>query len=77
MLAQGLIDGKVGLGAGVGLYVGKGGAKELLCPLDGDIFHHIDALTAAIVPLSGVTLGVFIGEYAAGRGQNRGADNVL
>ena len=77
VLAQGLIDGEVGLGAGVGLHVGVIGAEEFLCPLDGDVLHHVHALAAAVVALAGVALGVLVGEDGAGGGQDGGADDVL
>ena len=76
-LAQSLIHGKVGLGAGVGLYVGKARAKELLGPLNGDIFHHVHALTAAVVPVGGVALRIFVGQDAACGGEDRRTDNVF
>ena len=77
VLTQSLIHGKVGLGAGVGLHVGVIGAEELLSPLDGDVLHHVHALAAAVVALTGIALGVFVGEYGAGGGQHSGADDVL
>ena len=77
VLAEGLIDGEVGLGAGVGLHVGVARAEELLGPLDGDVLHHVHALAAAVVALAGVAFGVFVGEHGAGGGQHGGADDVL
>ena len=77
MLAQGLVYGEVGLGAGVGLNIGVVGTEKLLGPLDGDVFHHVHALTAAVVTLARVALGVLVGENGAGGGQDSGADDVL
>ena len=57
MLAQGLVYGEVGLGAGVGLNIGVVGTEKLLGPLDGDVFHHVHALTAAVVTLARVARG--------------------
>jgi len=77
MLAQGLVHGEVGLGAGVGLHIGIIGAEELLGPLNGDVLHHVHALTAAVVALAGIALCVLVGEDGAGGGQDSGADDVL
>ena len=60
MLAQGLVHGEVGLGAGVGLHIGIIGAEELLGPLNGDVLHHVHALTAAVVVCVGL-LGAILG----------------
>ena len=77
MLAQGLVHGEVGLGAGVGLHIGIIGAEELLGPLNGDVLHHVHALTAAVVALAGIALGVLVGQDGTGGGQNGGTDDVL
>ena len=76
-LTQGLIDGIVGAGAGMGLHVGMVGAKQLAGALAGDFLHHIHALTAAVIPLAGVTLGILIGQNSTHRGQYSGTDKVL
>ena len=77
MLAQGLIDRVVGVGAAVGLDVGVVRAEELAGPLPGDVLHHVHALAAAVVPLAGVALGVLVGEHRGRRRQHRLADKVL
>ena len=77
VLAQGLVHGEVGLGAGMGLHVGVIGAEEFLCPLNGDILHHVHALAPAVVALPRVALGVLVSEDGAGGGQDGGADDVL
>jgi hypothetical protein len=61
----------------VGLHIGKISAEKLLGPLDGDVFNHIHALTAAVIASAGVSLGVFVGEYGPGSGQNSGADDIF
>ena len=76
-LAKGLVDSIIGLGAGVRLNIGKLGAEQLLGPLDGDIFHHVHALTAAVIPFAGIAFGILVGKNSAGRRQNSGADDVL
>ena len=76
-LQQGKIDAHVGLGAAVGLHVGMVGAVERLGPFDGDPLHLVHVHAAAVVALSGVALGVFVGQRAAGSGQHRRADKVF
>ena len=56
------VDRHVGLCAGVGLYVDMLRAKKLVGPVDGQVFHLIHALAAAVVALAGITLGVFVGQ---------------
>ena len=73
-LQNGKEDSHVGLGAGMGLHVGIVTAEELLGPLDGDVLHHVHALAAAVVTLSGITLGVLVGEHAA-HGHHNGLGN--
>ena len=77
VLAQGLVHGEVGLGAGVGLHIGIIGAEELLGPLNGDVLHHVHALTAAVVALAGIALGVLVRQVAAHGRHDRGGDEVL
>ena len=76
-LAQGHVDGVVGLGAGVGLHVGKLRAEELAGPLNGQVLHDVHALAAAVVPLAGVAFRILVGEHAARRGQYRLGHDVL
>ena len=71
------INRHVGLRARVRLYVGVLRAEELFRPLNGQIFHLVHALAAAIVALAGITLGVFIGENRShGRHDSR-RDQIL
>ena len=62
---------QIGVGAGMGLHIGVLGAEQLHRPLPGDILHHIHILAAAVIPLAGIALGVFVGEYPAGGQQHR------
>ncbi len=59
------LDCHICLRAGMRLYICIITAKKLLCTLNCKVFHHIDALTAAIVTLSGIPLRIFIGQRAA------------
>lgn len=77
VLAQGLIDGVVGIGAAMGLHVGMVGPEQPAGPVAGQVFHHVHALAAAVVPLAGVALGILVGEHRARCGQHRLADKVL
>ena len=47
------VDSLIGLATGMRLDVGVFSAKELLGPLDGEIFRHIHILAAAVVTLAG------------------------
>ena len=76
-LQQGEIHGGVGLGAGMGLHVGILRAEEPAGPVDGDLFHLVHELAAAVVPFAGIALGVFIGQHAAHGGHDRRADDIL
>ena len=76
-LQQGKIHGKVGLCAGMGLDVGVLCPKQLAGAPDGNILHlvHIDA--AAVVPLSGVALGVLVGQNRTHSSHDCGRNDVL
>ena len=76
-LAQGLINGKVGRRAAVGLDVDVLRAKEFFRPVPGDVLHHVHALAAAIIPFAGIPLGVLVGQDGGCRCQHRLADEVL
>ena len=41
------------------------------------ILNDINILTAAVIPFSGVSLGIFIGQVRTHRGQNSVADKIL
>ena len=55
----------VGLCARVGLYVGVFGAVEFAYAVDGELFHLVHHLAAAVVACAGIPFGVFVGEYGA------------
>ena len=61
----------VGLGAGMGLYVGVGAAKQLLGPLNGQGLHLVHALAAAVETFSRIAFRVFIGKGASHGGHDR------
>ena len=42
-------------------------AEKLLRPLDCKVFHHIHALTAAIVSLAGIAFGILVRQRASHR----------
>ena len=76
-LEHGGVDGKVGLGSGVGLHVGVFGAEELLGPLDGEDLDFVHFFASAIPTFAGVALGVFVGQDAALSLHHRWISEVL
>ena len=76
-LKQGEEDRQVGVGAGVGLDVGKVAAEQLAGPLAGQLLGDVHGVAAAVIPLAGIALGVFIGQAGALRQHHRLADDVL
>src|SRR5262245_48455552 len=60
------INRGVGLRTAMRLHVGKLGAEELLCTIDGKLLDDIDVLATAVVTLSRIAFGIFIGEHATG-----------
>ena len=75
-LQQGEIDGHVGLGAAVGLDVGVLGAEKLFGAVDGQGFHHVHVLAAAVVAATGVALGILV-VHDAGLGFEDGLAGVV
>jgi len=55
----------VSLRTGVRLHVGGFGSEQLLYAVDGELLNHIDELTATVVTLAGITLGVLVGQLRA------------
>jgi hypothetical protein len=53
------------------------GTEDLLAPLNGQVFDRISVLTAAVIPLTRVALGVFIGEQRPLGGKHRWAGKIL
>ena len=76
-LEQRVVDGGVGLRAGVGLDVGVLGAEESLRAVDRQLLGDVDPLTAAVVAPAGVTLGVLVRQHAALAFEHRLRDEVL
>ena len=66
-LEKGEVDREVGVGAGVRLHVGVLGAEEFLRSSDGQALDFVDVLSACVIPLPGVALGVLVGQHAANR----------
>ena len=62
---QGQVDGRVGLGTGMGLHIGVVGAEQLLGAVDGQLFHYVDMLAATVIALARIAFGVFVGQYRA------------
>ena len=53
------------------------GAEELLAAGDADLLGPVHDLAPAVVPPSGIALGVLVRQRAAERGQHRGTGEVL
>ena len=52
----------IGLSTGVGLYVGILGTKQLANAVDGQLLYFVDDLATAVVTVSGITLGILVGQ---------------
>ena len=76
-LQERVVDGGVGLGAGVRLDVGVLGAEERLRAIDRQLLDDVDVLAAAVVALAGIALGVLVGQHAALALEDRLRDEVL
>ena len=74
---QRVVDGGVGLGAGVRLDVGVLGAEQRLGPVDRQLLADVDELAAAVVALAGVALGVLVVQHRALALQHRHGREVL
>ena len=59
------IHGGVRLRSGMRLNVGVGRTEQLLGAVNRQLFGDVDELTAAVIALAGITLGVLIREYRA------------
>ena len=64
-LREGVKHCGTGTGTRVWLNVGVCGAEELFGPLDGEVLGDIYKFASAVVALSGVTLGILVGQDAA------------
>jgi len=64
-LQQCHVDRRIGTGAGMRLYIGPGRAEQLPGALDGQCLGHVHVFAAAVVPLAGIPLRIFVGQHAA------------
>ena len=71
------VSGGVGLRTGVRLHIGMFRTEDPLCAVAGNVFDYVDVLTATVVALSRVALGIFVGKHRASRFQHRARDEVL
>ena len=76
-LQQRVVDGGVGLRAGVRLDVGVLGAEQRLGAVDRQLLGDVDVLAAAVVALAGIALGVLVGQHRALALEHRHRDEVL
>ena len=76
-LAQCLIDCHICLCTRMRLYIGKLCPKQLAYTCDCQVFYLIDALTATVVALARITLGVLIGQNRTHCSQNCFADDIF
>ena len=67
----------IGLGARMGLHVGIITAEQLLCPLNGQIFHHIHTFASAVIAFSRIAFRILVGQHCAHRQHNGFGNNVL
>ena len=70
-------DCSVGLSTRVRLHVGVFSSEEFLDSVDGQLFHLVHHLTTAVVSLSGIAFGIFVGEAGAHGLHYLIADKVL
>ena len=63
--------------AGMGLNICEIRAEELLCTLDSYSLDYIDIFAAAIVTLSRISFGVFVGQHASHSSHNCGRNDVF
>ena len=71
------VDGGVRLRAAVRLHVGVIAPEQLFAAFDGEVFHDIHILAAAVVALAGQALGVLVGEVRADGRHDRGGNKVF
>ena len=70
-------DRKVCRCAAVGLNVGVLGAEKTAGTLTRQLFYLVNIGAAAVVAVSGITLGVFVGEHAARGEKHRLGDDIF
>ena len=76
-LDQRLEHALVCLAARVRLHIGVGHTEQVTGAFDGQIFRHIDKLTAAVVALARIAFGIFVGHHRPLGFHHRAADDVL
>ena len=76
-LERGHVHGHVRLSAGVRLHVRVLGAEELLGAVDRELLDLVHDLAAAVVPLTRISLRVFVRRRRADRLQHGGPGEVL
>src|SRR3974390_2694766 len=76
-LQYGGVSLHVRLGSGMRLHVCVLRAKKLLCSIARQILDNIGKLASAVVPLSGIPLGILIRKHRSGSFEHSFADKVL
>ena len=76
-LEQGEKGCQIGVGTGMRLDVGVIAAEQLAGPLTGQLLGDVHGAATAVILLTGIALGVFIGQAGALRQHHRLADDVL
>ena len=76
-LGQGEEHRLVGLGTGMGLNIGVGGAEELLGPVDCRLFDHVDELAAPVEAVARIALQGLVCHGVAEGLEDGSADDVL
>ena len=76
-LEESLIGGQIGVGPGVGLHVGVLRSEQGRGPVPGQLLDLVDDPVPAVVTPARVALGVLVGQYRPGGGQNRRRGEVL
>ena len=72
-----LVDGRIGLSARMRLHVGVFRPEEILRTLLCDGFDLVHLLAATVITLTGITLGVFVGQHRTLRLQDGFRHEVL
>ncbi len=76
-LNHGRVSRLIGLRTRVRLHVDIFGAEELLGPLARQGLHRIREFASPVIALTGISLGVLVGEYGAGGLQDRFGSEVF
>ena len=74
---QRLVDGGVGLRAGVRLHVGMLGAEQRAGAVDRQLLDDVDVLTAAVLPPARISDRVLVREHRPPAFEHRHRDEVL